>query len=60
MDCLIGLGWNVLPFVCIRKCRLKASDGIFADAVFVPCRFARPSEGIGQAGWFLEAVFHQN
>ncbi|WP_455524410.1 hypothetical protein [Neisseria lactamica] len=50
MDCLIGLGWNVLPFVCIRKCRLKASDGIFADAVCVSCRFARPSEGIGQAG----------
>ena len=42
MDCLIGLGWNVLPFVCIRKCRLKASDGIFADAVCVSCRFARP------------------
>lgn len=26
----------------------------------MPCRFARPSEGIGQAGWFLEAVFHHD
>lgn len=45
---------------CVRRCRLNFSDGIFADAVFVPCRFARPSEGIGQAGWFLEAVFHHD
>lgn len=43
-----------------KKCRLKVSGGIFADAVFMPCRFALPSEGIGQAGWFLEAVFHHD
>lgn len=26
----------------------------------MPCRFALPTEGIGQAGWFLEAVFHHD